>query len=71
MKYFEILYNKYDKLLITKAELSQELGISEATFNRRLYGGEIAISYNKLGNKYLFSIKSLAEYMEALDSLVA
>ena len=71
MKYFEILYKKHNKLLITKKELSQELGISEATLNRRLYGGEITIAYNKLGNMYLFSIKSLAEYMEALDSLVA
>lgn len=41
MTYFELLYKKYQKTTLTKKEVAKELGISEATLNRKLYSGEI------------------------------
>lgn len=71
MSYFELLYKKYNKLMITKTELANELGMSEPTLNRRLYSGELLIAYSRIGQKYTFSLKSVCEYLEAIDLLAA
>ncbi len=65
----DILYMKYDKLVLNKEELSSELGISQATLNRQIKNGTLPISYTRIGIKYMFTIKSLAEHIEDLDEL--
>jgi hypothetical protein len=69
MSYFEILYKKYNKLLLTKIELAKELGWSSATLNRKLLEGEINLAYVNTGNKHFYTIKSLAKYLEAYEAL--
>ena len=68
---FKILYDKYNKLALNKEELSAELGISQSTLNRMIRDDNLPITYTRLGNKYLFTIKSLAEYYEAIDLLAS
>ncbi len=71
MTYFELLYNKYQKTTLTKKEVAKELGISEATFNRKLYSGEIAIPYMNTGNKFFFTLRGFADFLEAYEVLAA
>ncbi len=68
---FKILYDKYNKLALNKEELSAELGISQSTLNRMIRDENLPIAYTRLGNKYLFTIKSLSEYYEAIDLLAS
>ena len=62
---------KYDKLVLNKQELCGDLGISQSTLNRMIRDDLLPISYTRLGNKYLFTIKSLSEYYEAIDLLAS
>jgi len=71
MSYFEILYKKYDKLTLTIQEVAQELGVQQHTIYRMLEAGELNVGYIKRGTKKLFLTKSLAEYLQAHDELVA
>lgn len=71
MNYFELLYKKYDKLMLTKKEVAHELGISETTLNRKLRFGELNLAYDNSGQKYTFTLKSIAEHLEGIDSLAA
>ena len=68
---FKILYDKYNKLALNKEELSAELGISQSTLNRMIRDENLPIAYTRLGNKYLFTIKSLSEFYEAIDLLAS
>lgn len=67
----EILYKKYNKLAISKEELAAELGISQATLNRQIKAEVLPISYTKFGGKYIFTLKSLVDYYEAIDLLAS
>lgn len=66
---FNTLYNKYNKLFLNKEEISRELGISQATLNRRIKGCEALPLFEKEHGKYFFSILSLVKYTLALNSL--
>lgn len=71
MTYFELLYKKYGKTTLTKKEVARELGISEATLNRKLYTGEITLPYFNTGNKLFFTLKGFVEFLEAYEALAA
>ena len=71
MTYFELLYNKYKRTTLTKKEVAQELGISEATLNRKLYSGEIVLPYINTGKKFFFTIRGFADFLEAHEALAA
>ena len=71
MTYFELLYKKYEKTTLTKKEVAKELGISEATLNRKLYSGEISLPYINTGNKLFFTIRGVANFLEAYEALAA
>lgn len=68
---FEKIYEKYGKTTLTKKEVAKEMSISETTLNRLIYKGECPISYTQLGNKYIFTVSSVAEYITAIDLLAA
>ena len=64
---FDILYKKYDKLVLSKKELAAELGVSTKTIERQLKSGELPIAYNVMGGQYLFSLRGLVEFLEAME----
>ena len=68
---FEKIYSKYGKTTLTKKEVALEMSISQTTLNRLIYKGECPVSYTQLGNKYIFTVKSVAEYISAIDLLAA
>ncbi|QIR77182.1 hypothetical protein FA592_13435 [Sulfurospirillum diekertiae] len=70
MSYFELLYAKYNKMILTKDEIALELGISIKTLERRLFDNE-PIKFFKTSQKLQFPLKAFAEYLEAVDELCA
>lgn len=66
---FNTLYTKYNKLFLTKNEVSQELGISETTLNRRIKKKEALPNFEKDGGKYLFPIIEIVKYLLAISAL--
>ena len=68
---FEMLYHKYNKLLLNKEEFCHEIGISQATLNRQIKNRTLEVSYTRIGVQYMFSIKSLAKYLEEMDDFAA
>lgn len=68
---FNKLYDKYNKLFLSKKEVCVELNISLATLNRRIKDCEALPEYEVIGGKYQFSILSIVAYLIALNALVA
>jgi len=68
---FDKIYEKYGKTTLTKKEVAQEMSISQTTLNRLIYKGECPVSYTQIGNKYIFTVSSVAEYITAIDLLAA
>lgn len=66
---FDTLYFKYKKLFLNKSEISEELGFSESTLNRKLKQKEALPSFVKEGGKYLFPLLGLVKYSVALNKL--
>lgn len=66
MNYFEILYKKYNKVCLTKKEAEAELGLSQATFNRRLKEGDF-LKYTIIGGTYLFPLKAFVYKLELAE----
>ena len=68
MKYDEMLFNKYQKTTLTRKEVSQELSISLSTLERSINDGSLPIRFKRIGNstkaKYVFPIKSVADYLD-------
>ena len=58
------LQKKYNKLVLSRTELAQELGISIATFDRMLAKGESLPTYTILGRKYIFLLTDIALFFE-------
>ena len=71
MNYFDLLYKKYNKLLLTKDEVAAEIGFSVRTLDRMRKTGEIWLVEMPRGKRIHFSLKSVAEYLEALHELGA
>lgn len=68
---FELLNKKYNRLFLTKKELAYELNISAATLNRQLKSDTLNVAYTVIGGQYRFSLKSLGNYLEAVEMMVA
>jgi len=69
MKYFDILYKKYNKFTLTKQEVANELGLSVRTLDRMRKSGELELNEMPRGKYIQFSLKSVAELIEALHDL--
>lgn len=68
MSYFDILYNKYKKISLTKKEVADELGVSTRTIDRMIKSNDLPIaSIKPNGGKIVFPIKSFAKYVEAIE----
>ncbi len=68
---YDKIFRKYEKTTLSKKELAIEMSISLSTLNRLIYKDECPISYTLLGNKYVFTVSSLSEYIAAIDLLAA
>lgn len=66
---FITLYQKYNKMMLSKKEVANELGISLRTLNRRIEEKSALPSYSKNGGLILFPIENLAKYITALGKL--
>lgn len=70
MTYFELLYDKYNKMALTKDEFATELGISTKILDIHLFDNE-PIKFFKTAQKLQFPLKAFAEYFEAANELCA
>ncbi len=68
--YFEILYTKYNKIILSKEEVAAELGISVRTLTRRLFEDEPS-PYRKDRHTLQFPLKGFAAYLESIEALSA
>lgn len=66
---FITLYQKYNKMMLSKKEVANELGISLRTLNRRIEEKSALPSYSKNGGLILFSLENLAKYITAIGKL--
>ncbi|KAB7889582.1 hypothetical protein [Poseidonibacter ostreae] len=66
---FNALYNKYNKLVLTRKELCDEMSISIATLNRRIKAQEALPKYFLDGGKYLFLISALCDFLIAMQNI--
>lgn len=66
---YNALYNKYNKLVITRNELCTELSISIATLNRRVKNHEALPQYILEGGKYLFPLNAVCDYLIAMQQI--
>lgn len=62
-EYVASLQNKYNKMLLSKAETAHELNVSEATIDRLRKAG--AIKSKKVGGQIFFTLATVAEYVAA------
>jgi excisionase family DNA binding protein len=62
-EYIASLQNKYNKMLLSKAETAQELNVSQATIDRLRKQG--AIKSKKVGGQIFFTLATVAEYVAA------
>lgn len=66
---YNTLYAKYDKLVLTRKELCDEMSISLATLNRRIKAQEALPKFIKEGGKYFFLISALCDYLIAMQKI--
>lgn len=69
--YFTLLYNKYNKLFLTKEEVANELGFSEKTLDRRMKEGEYRTFERRRGakGKYFFHLGAFCKELERLERI--
>lgn len=69
--YFTALHKKYGRVALTIIEVSQEIGLSVRTIRRLIAEDDFPVGTISRGKKTMFLLKSLCEYLEALDELAA
>lgn len=57
----EMLREKYNKMLLSKAETAYEINVSQATVDRLRKTG--AIKSKKVGGQIFFTLSAIAEYV--------
>ena len=68
---YDKIYSKYGRTTLNKKEVAFEMSISLTTLNRLIYKGECPVRFTHLGNKYIFTVSSVSEYIAAIDLLAA
>ena len=71
MNYFELLYKKYNKTVLTADEVAEEIGISLRNFMKQHRDGllPIAVMQRGRGGKLFFPLRSFCAYLEAVEEL--
>ena len=66
-EYLEILLKKYNKVILNRHEMSEELGISPSTLDNRIKRGEGIPKYKESADTsratYIFPIVEVAKFM--------
>lgn len=64
----QLLYQKYNKLVLDKKELAKELGISEMSINRRIMENDLSAlpEFKRFGGngRYIFPISAVAKFLQ-------
>jgi hypothetical protein len=72
---FNALMAKYNKLTLTREEVSRELSISVSYLDKLVANDQLPIRYHRLGNsqraKYAFSLKDVADYLNFVQHQAA
>jgi len=69
---YDYLANKYNKIAISKVELSQELGVSKSTIDHFVAKNKGVPPFKKIGNsKNARVVFNIAEVAKFLDETVA
>jgi hypothetical protein len=72
---FNALMTKYNKLTLTREEVSRELSISVSYLDKLVANDQLPIRYHRLGNsqraKYAFSLKDVADYLSFVQHQAA
>lgn len=68
---FKMLFQKYQKLLLSKREFSAISGLSISTINRRIKFGHSIPEYIKEseGSMVLFKLTSIVDYLDNLPTI--
>ena len=61
------LKQKYNKLGLSRTELSKELNLSLATLDRMLAKGEPLPDYKKIGRQYIFPLIAIADFFKSKE----
>lgn len=69
------MIDKYNKLTLTREEVSRELSISISYLDKLVAANQLPIRYHRLGNsqraKYAFSLQDVADYLSFVQTQVA
>lgn len=65
---YDKLYSKYNKSILSKAEVATEFGVSVRTIERRIKQGKMAKQLNSIDDKRLeWSLKDIAIFLGDKD----
>lgn len=65
---YDNLYRKYNKSVLSKAEVAEEFGVSGRTLDRRLKGGKMVKPLDNGDDRRLeWSLKDIANYLGDTD----
>lgn len=66
-----LIFQKYNKLTLTRTELAKELSISLSSLDNLMQNNQLPIRYKRLGEsqkaKYAFPIQEVANFLENLN----
>ena len=67
-KLYQYLINKYNKMVLTKLELSKELGVSKSTIDHAVVRNEAVPPFKKMGSsknaRVIFNIADVAKFLD-------
>lgn len=66
-EYIKMLFEEYKTCMLDKKETAKQIGISVSLLNKLIYENKKGAlpKFRRVGNKYLFSIKHIFEYLES------
>lgn len=64
---YDNLYRKYNKSVLQKAEVAEELGVSARTINRRLREGKMISPINNGERRLEWALKDIAKFLGDTD----
>ena len=67
IEYTKMIFEKYQTMMLDKKQACEQLGISVSLMNKLIYENKMSAlpKFKRVGNKYLFSIKNIFEYLDS------
>jgi hypothetical protein len=66
-EYIKMLFEKYQTMMLDKKQACEQIGISVSLMNKLIHENKKCAlpKFKRIGNKYLFSLKSIFDYLES------